>query len=91
MAYSLIATSNKEPDWQKLHQEVFNPDSAIEMFPITSDEPGVFYLGISIPLFKLDKHPATWKDLVEVITKLKTKHNCEIFDLYNGFLSMTKI
>lgn len=85
MAYSFIATTTQKTDWQKLHAEVFNPDSAIEMFPIASDEPDVFYLGISIPMLKIDKYSDTWNDLVKTITKLKTAHSFEIFDLYHGF------
>lgn len=85
MAYSLIATTTQKTDWKKLYAEVFNPDIGIEMFPIASGAPDVYYLGINIPFFKLDAHPDTWDILVKIINKLKTVFSFEVFDLYNGF------
>lgn len=85
MAYSFIATTKKNPNWSNLHTQVFRPDTSIEVFPIESEEPDKYYVGICIPFSKLDKHPNTWDDLVNVIHKMKGEFGFEIFDLYHGF------
>jgi hypothetical protein len=84
MAYSFLAISDNEPNWEELHSEVFNPNGAIEMFPIEEDD-GKSYLGISIPSSKLELNPNTWDELVTTITTLKNKYSFKIFDLYHGF------
>ena len=85
MAYSFIAVSEKEPDWKSLHAQIFREDSAIEMFPIQSEEPGKYYLGICIPFSKLDQYPETWDELVSIINKLKSTFGFDTLDLYHGF------
>lgn len=85
MAYSFIAITSVKPDWKDLHSNIFRANSAIEMFPIKSDDPKTYYLGMCIPFHKLDLYPNTWNDLVELINKLKTVYNFKVFDLYNGF------
>lgn len=83
MAYNFIATSAKEPDWQKVHTKVFNENSAIEMFPIETGKVE-YQLGISIPFVKLERHPNTWEALAKTIKELND-FGFRVFDLYNGF------
>ncbi len=85
MAYSFIASTTQKTEWQKLHKEVFKSTNGIEMFPIASSVPNVFYLGICIPFSRLETYPDTWNVLVKIISELKTTYSFEIFDLYNGF------
>lgn len=84
MSYNLLAISNCEPDWRKINSDLFNPNGPIEMFPIEEGD-GQFYLGLSIPSSKLDKHPNTWEILKKTISTLQTEYNFRVFDLYGGF------
>lgn len=87
MAYSFIAITQKEPDWKEINSTVFNPGSAIEMFPIHSVDKNEFMLGICIPAHKLkmEKNYDTFDKLMETIETLSEKHGFKVFDLYNGF------
>ena len=85
MAYSFIATTKKAQDWSAVRKQVFDPESAIEMFPVESAPTGVYHLGICIPTYKLNQRPQTWEELQKTIHTLKNDFEFEVFDLYHGF------
>lgn len=85
MAYSFIAITKKTQNWTEVRNRVFDPESAIEMFPIESGKKGVYNLGICIPSVKLNQRPQTWDELLRIFNSLKIDFEFEVFDLYHGF------
>jgi hypothetical protein len=83
MAYNIIAESTQKLDYVKVHKDIKDYLGYIEAFPM----PGLGKndgdaLGICTPLKNANED--TWNDLKKIMKKLKSNHNCDIYDLYGG-------
>lgn len=83
MSFNIIAETSKKLDFEKLHQEIYTEILNFDLVPM----PGLGInggdaLGICIPLNKANKN--TWIQLKPVLKILRSKFDCDVYDLYGG-------
>lgn len=83
MAFNIIAETSKKLDFTKLHKEVYSDNLLFEFIPMPGlGLKGGDAIGICIPLNNVNN--LAWIQLKPVLKKLKSKFNCEVYDLYGG-------
>ena len=83
MAFNIIAETNKKLDYGKLHKEIYSEELPFDYLPMPGlgpNEGDAF--GISVPLKNANEF--TWTLLKPILKKLKSKFNCDVYDLYGG-------
>ena len=83
MAFNIIAETDKSLDYDSLHKQVYSEDLNFDFVPM----PGLGLnggdaIGICIPLNNANEE--TWTQLKPVLNKLKSRFNCDVYDLYGG-------
>lgn len=83
MAFNIIAETNKKLDFEKLHKEIYSVSFNFDVVPM----PGLGInggdaIGICVPLN--NANDLTWTQLKPVLKKLKSKFDCDVYDLYGG-------
>lgn len=83
MAFNIIAETTKKLDYNKLHKEIYEDNLSFEFVPM----PGFGInngdaIGISVPLNNVSD--LTWEQLKPVLYTLKSKFDCDVYDLYGG-------
>lgn len=83
MAFNIIAETNKNLDFKKLHQEIYSNNLSFDFIPMPGlGVDGGDAIGICIPLNKANE--LTWTQLKPILKKLKSKFSCDVYDLYGG-------
>ena len=83
MAFNIIAETNKELDFIKLHNEIYSEKINFDFVPMPGfGVNGGDAIGICVPLKNANEF--TWTQLKPVLKKLRSKFGCEVYDLYGG-------
>ena len=83
MAFNIIAETSKRLDYIKIHQEVYSDNLNFDIVPM----PGLGLnggdaIGICVPLNNVSD--VTWTQLKPILKSLKSKFDCDVYDLYGG-------
>ncbi len=81
MAFNIIAQFNKKPDFDEVHQLIFD-EYHFDIYPVVDEDEKFYAIGISIPSDNFNQQ--TWQSVVDVILKLQKKYLLTIFDLIHG-------
>lgn len=83
MSFNILAESSSKLDYQEIHKEVYSEDLRFELVPMPAlGINGGDALGICVPGKFADVF--TWEQLKPVLKLLRTKFNCDVYDLYGG-------
>lgn len=83
MSFNIMAESSRPLDYTKIHKEVYRDDLCFDLVPMpTLGINGGDALGICIPGKAADVF--TWEQLKPVLKLLRTKFNCDVYDMYGG-------
>lgn len=83
MSFNIIAETNKKLKYNKIHQELYSEDLNFDFVPMPGfGLNGGDAIGICVPLANVNE--TTWRQLKIVLNALKSKFNCDVYDLYGG-------
>jgi len=82
MAYNIFVETDKQVDWEELHQKVM-PKILVEYIPMPQNgKNGGDALGISIPSKNVGVK--AWEELKNTIDILKTDYGFDLYDMFYG-------
>jgi hypothetical protein len=83
MSFNIIAETSARLDYDKIHRAIFKDDLLFELVPMpTLGLNGGDAVGICVPLKNATE--ATWQELNRVLKILRTKFQCDVYELYGG-------
>lgn len=83
MSFNIIAETSQRLNYNYVHKETYENDLPFDFVPMPNLGPnGGDALGICVPLKNANE--ATWKRLKPVLKILRTKFDCDVYDLYGG-------
>ena len=83
MAFNIIAETKKKLDYNKIHKELYSDNLNFDFVPMPGfGINGGDAIGICVPLNNVSD--LTWTQLKPVLKGLKSKFDCDVYDLYGG-------
>lgn len=83
MSFNIIAETSKKLDYHKVHAAVYREGLPFDFVPMPGlGLAGGDALGICVPLKNADER--TWEQLKPILKKLRSKFNCDVYDMYGG-------
>ena len=83
MSFNIIAETNKQLDFEKIHKSIYNENCDFDFVPMPAlGLNGGDAIGICVPLNYANEN--TWNQLKPVLQMLRSTFNCDIYDLYGG-------
>lgn len=83
MAFNIIAESKGKMDYDSIHSALFKQNLPFDFFPMPAKGlNGGDAIGICVPLKNCSDE--TWEILKPILKSLKSKFNCDVYDLYGG-------